>query len=191
MRDITRHYITQPLRNYSHLNIKTKGYYDTKPQSLKAPLYPADPNVREVILAHLKEYADTVRSGFRKLAPNVTRQIWTFTLNRMTLDQCAAYLIKHYVFKSQSEQFTTQSKARIALMRRVAKPLVRKKFAKGQDTGFWPNLAAELEKLYGLHGEDTNSPGWEQWAAKIIEEDESEYTDGSTSMPPPPEDLPA
>ncbi|KAJ6513783.1 hypothetical protein C8R47DRAFT_1064478 [Mycena vitilis] len=63
----------------------------------------------------------------------------------------------------------------VALMRKVARPLVGKKNARGGDTGFWLALEEALDKLFDKLGNDRSNAAWVQWETEIIAEDNATY----------------
>ncbi|KZV99555.1 hypothetical protein EXIGLDRAFT_724585 [Exidia glandulosa HHB12029] len=152
MRKYTRHYAVQPLQQYTQIAQATRKYFERKSDLLKITSYPSDPVIKAAISKILKEYAGQCRSNLHKV-------IWRFVARRVDLDSWANYMLSHYVHKST---FTDMMKARLALMRQVAEPLVSLPTSRGQDTGFWKKLNTELHRLYEQHGQQLESEGWKR-----------------------------
>ncbi|EJD49304.1 hypothetical protein AURDEDRAFT_122206 [Auricularia subglabra TFB-10046 SS5] len=175
MRRMSRHFVIQQLQDYLPLHTAVQNYYMRKPHTFRIPSYATDENVREVVDPLLVKYGGQARSNYRKA-------VWKLTKQGASLDVWAAFIMKHYHFH-RTGTAPVMVKARIALARQVALPLVLLPTAKGQNTMFWTKMRSALAALYAKHGPNLETTEWKQWAAHIIAADEAAYTAQTVDLP--------
>ncbi|KAJ7892575.1 hypothetical protein B0H14DRAFT_2560286 [Mycena olivaceomarginata] len=62
-----------------------------------------------------------------------------------------------------------------ALLREVARLLVAKTFARGEDSKFWSNLKEELDNLFEKKGSNRGNLEWLEWEQQVIQQDYNRY----------------
>ncbi|KZW00125.1 hypothetical protein EXIGLDRAFT_696725 [Exidia glandulosa HHB12029] len=179
MRATIRHYLVTPLRNYMNVDDSAKSYYLRKPQSFKIPAYKTSADVRRIVDKLLQRFGNEVRGNLRVL-------VFSKVTDGVALDLWAAHMMKHfYMHGGKTVEPSKMLKARLALMRQIAAPIVAAPRKQGEKTNFWTLLQNQVNSLYVTHKEDLEAAGWQEWADKIIAEDEQKYKERPAELDPP------
>ncbi|KAF7364702.1 hypothetical protein MVEN_00340000 [Mycena venus] len=136
--------------------------------ALRLGLYKDDPTVKAVVNALLVKENSNTRSAIRKW-------VWSSLTEKVSLESFAKKVVDAYHLPVIPAKPPQDIMASIALMRKVAQPLLKKESQRGGDTGFWRDLEAELDVLYEKNGNQRDSPAWLKWEQEIIEKDNRKY----------------
>ncbi|KAJ7840547.1 hypothetical protein B0H14DRAFT_3140495 [Mycena olivaceomarginata] len=121
--------------------------------ALRLGLYKDDPTVKAVVNALLVKENGYTRSALRKW-------VWTSPTEKVSLETFAQKVVDAYHLPVIPAKPPQDIMVSIALMCKVAQPLLKKESQRGGDTGFWRDLEAELEVLYEKNGNQRGSAAW-------------------------------
>ncbi|KAJ7349770.1 hypothetical protein DFH08DRAFT_863083 [Mycena albidolilacea] len=168
LKSLLRHYIIRPITSYNNLVPLVETYILDHAAQLRLGLYKDDPTVKTVVNALLVKENGNTRSAIRKL-------VWMSLTERSALETFTKKVIQVYHLPTIPASPPQDIMACMALMRKIAKPLLKKDSQRGGDTGFWKDIEAELDVLFDKNGNQRDSPAWRKWEQEIIEQDNRKY----------------
>ncbi|KAJ6548041.1 hypothetical protein B0H10DRAFT_2243280 [Mycena sp. CBHHK59/15] len=130
LKGLLRHYHIEPNGTYMAVVSTVQNYILDHAEDLHLVVYKTDPIVKKVI----------DNSFHKQVFTGITKKVALKKFCRMIVDKHHLLIIPDLV--------PQPILAAMALMRKVAGPLVVVANQKGTDTGFWPNLEDELDALY-------------------------------------------
>ncbi|KAA1469055.1 hypothetical protein DENSPDRAFT_848632 [Dentipellis sp. KUC8613] len=168
LKRIIRHWLIKPINAYGKpVNRAVEDYlFRVGHKSLQLDLYRTDHIIQQTVHTFIAAFQNSHRSNLRK-------KVFTSVKNGQSLRRFANKLIDtDYEGKDPSVETSKAIHAQVALMRKTARPLVKKKGKKGGNTGFWGNLNGALRGLIKKNGEERGNAQWVAWYDEIIKEDE-------------------
>ncbi|KAJ7786953.1 hypothetical protein B0H14DRAFT_3582483 [Mycena olivaceomarginata] len=168
LKSLLRHYIIWPVASYNNLVPLVETYILDHAAQLRLGLYKDDLTVKTVVNALLVKENRNTRSAIRKL-------VWTSLTERSSLETFTKKIVQAYHLPTIPASSPQDIMACMALMRKIAKPLLKKDSQRGGDTGFWRDIEAELDVLFEKNGNQRDSPAWRKWEQEIIEQDNRKY----------------
>ncbi|KAJ7455175.1 hypothetical protein FB451DRAFT_1516922 [Mycena latifolia] len=168
LKSLLRHYIIRPLTSYNNLVSLSETYIHDHAKRLRLELYKTDPTVKTVVREMLTAENNGVRSALRKL-------IWASLKEKMTLMDFSKKIISTHHLPTILTTPPKDIMACLALMRKVAHPLLGKETTRGGDTGFWTNMEKELDHLFEKNGNSRTNADWIKWEQEIIDQDNRKY----------------
>ncbi|KAJ6494541.1 hypothetical protein C8R45DRAFT_1212466 [Mycena sanguinolenta] len=186
LKSLLRHYIIRPVTSYSNLVELVETYILDHSAALRLGLYKEEATVKTVVNGLLVKENGNIRSALRKL-------VWASLTARVSLEAFTKKVIEAYHLPVIPAQPPQDIMACMALMRKVAEPLVPNETQRSGDTGFWKNLEKALDDLFDKNGKRRDSPDvgissrslavtaaadnlrWLKWEEEIIKKDNLKY----------------
>ncbi|KAJ7829162.1 hypothetical protein B0H14DRAFT_2594207 [Mycena olivaceomarginata] len=174
LKSLLCHYIIWPITSYNNLVPLVETYILDHAAQLHLRLYKDDPTVKTVVNALLLKENGNTRSAICKL-------VWMSLTEQSVLETFTKKVIQVYHLPTIPASPPQDIMACMALMRKVAKPLLKKDSQHGGDTGFWKDIEAELDVLFDKNGNQHDSPAYlltlrgNRWEQEIIEQDNHKY----------------
>ncbi|KAJ7875508.1 hypothetical protein B0H14DRAFT_3547904 [Mycena olivaceomarginata] len=178
LKSLLHHYIIRPVTSYNNLVPLVETYILNHAAQLRLGLYKDvleqshitfllisrvtvhqadfqqdDPTVKTVVNALLVKENRNTRSAIRKL-------VWTSLTERSSLDTFTKKIVQAYHLPTIPVSSPQDIMACMALMRKIAKPLLKKDSQRSGDTGFWRDIEAELDVLFDKNGNQRDSAAW-------------------------------
>ncbi|KAJ7640100.1 hypothetical protein DFH06DRAFT_251657 [Mycena polygramma] len=169
LKSLLRHYLIRPITSYTRLVAIVETYIHDHARQLRLELYKQDPTVKAVVHDLLALENNNIRSSLRKL-------VFASVEEKKPLRKFTQKTIDSYHLPTIPSTPPQDIMACVALMRKVARPLVGKKNPRGGDTGFWLALEGALDKLFDKLGNDRRNAAWVQWETEVIAEDNDTYS---------------
>ncbi|KAI0739723.1 hypothetical protein C8Q80DRAFT_1274761 [Daedaleopsis nitida] len=172
LRGLIRHYIINPIGSYNDIPQLVQDYLmDIEhARKLRLELYHSDMTVRTTVNDMISDATSDIKSDFRKA-------IFNSCENNVSLKATARNLMDNYYLPVIPDEVPRPILATLALLRKIAAPLVGKKNSRGGDTGFWDDAEDNLEDLYNANGKErTTGPKWGEWENSTIAEDMEKFT---------------
>ncbi|KAJ3473613.1 hypothetical protein NLI96_g12912 [Meripilus lineatus] len=171
IKETVRHFFIRPVPDYnSTINDIVQTYMKNNNTKYRLPGYPSDPIVRITADRLINVTKNNMKSNFRRL-------IWNSIEKRESLKHLTTRVINDNNMGSRmpTAETTKSIASQLALMRKVARPLVGKKIGKGTDTGFWDGMNKSLKRLRDEYGRSRTNEMWRKWEDDLIKADEADF----------------
>ncbi|KAI0261782.1 hypothetical protein BC834DRAFT_972516 [Gloeopeniophorella convolvens] len=155
LKQVLRHWLAGPLNSYGRdLTLAFEDWlrHGGGPQ-VHLNNYKNDQVMQREVHAFITKYQSDHRGNLRKI-------IFRSVEERHSLSSFTRSIIAQHRTGTTEPQTVKAIEAHMALARKTAQIIIDRGLTKGADTGFWPDLSAEIKTLVATHGKDRYSPEW-------------------------------